>query len=130
MTVGFEPTPFRTRTLIWRLRPTRPCHPGGNTFYSCVFILRFTCSSRDLFENGCYLIWVSNHLDGYQTSFWVIMEKSPKKPTKEDQVTFCNTMGRLLEMAPNNRQFSGWCICIYVYIEFWFWNFQRTNSDI
>ena len=22
--VGFEPTPFRTRTLIWRLRPTRP----------------------------------------------------------------------------------------------------------
>ncbi len=25
LTVGFEPTPFRTRTLIWRLRPTRPC---------------------------------------------------------------------------------------------------------
>ena len=24
LTVGFEPTPFRTRTLIWRLRPTRP----------------------------------------------------------------------------------------------------------
>ncbi|KAK7349575.1 hypothetical protein VNO77_07042 [Canavalia gladiata] len=22
--VRFEPTPFRTRTLIWRLRPTRP----------------------------------------------------------------------------------------------------------
>ena len=22
--MGFEPTPFRTRTLIWRLRPTRP----------------------------------------------------------------------------------------------------------
>ncbi|KEH23090.1 hypothetical protein MTR_7g066320 [Medicago truncatula] len=22
--VGFEPTPYRTRTLIWRLRPTRP----------------------------------------------------------------------------------------------------------
>ena len=25
--VGFEPTPFRTRTLIWRLRPTRPSQP-------------------------------------------------------------------------------------------------------
>ena len=22
--VGFEPTPFRTKTLIWPLRPTRP----------------------------------------------------------------------------------------------------------
>jgi hypothetical protein len=26
--VGFEPTPFRTRTLIWRLRPTRPSRHG------------------------------------------------------------------------------------------------------
>ena len=26
--VGFEPTPFRTRTLIWRLRPTRPSQPS------------------------------------------------------------------------------------------------------
>ena len=27
--VGFEPTPFRTRTLIWRLRPTRPSQPDA-----------------------------------------------------------------------------------------------------
>ena len=26
--VGFEATPFRTRTLIWRLRPTRPSQPS------------------------------------------------------------------------------------------------------
>ena len=25
--VRFKPTPFRTRTLIWRLRPTRPSPP-------------------------------------------------------------------------------------------------------
>ena len=32
--VGFEPTPFRTRTLIWRLRPTRPSQPLVLCFYN------------------------------------------------------------------------------------------------
>jgi hypothetical protein len=31
--VGFEPTPFRTRTLIWRLRPTRPSQRLVNSFF-------------------------------------------------------------------------------------------------
>ena len=26
--VGFEPTPFLNRTLIWHLRPTRPSQPS------------------------------------------------------------------------------------------------------
>ena len=31
--VGFEPTPFRTRTLIWRLRPTRPSQLDGRRLH-------------------------------------------------------------------------------------------------
>ena len=38
MRVGFEPTPFRTRTLIWRLRPTRPSHQMCLRFYYFIHI--------------------------------------------------------------------------------------------
>jgi hypothetical protein len=43
--VGFEPTPFRTRTLIWRLRPTRPSQPVGlsGTCMSMSESARATC---------------------------------------------------------------------------------------
>ena len=37
--VGFEPTPFRTRTLIWRLRPTRPSQLNVCTAEELSFIL-------------------------------------------------------------------------------------------
>jgi hypothetical protein len=74
---------------------------------------------------GYQTIWT-----GIKLAFGVLMEKSLNTPTKKDQGTFCHTLGRLLEMAPNNQQISGWCVCIYVCIEIWFSNFQRTNSDI
>ena len=33
MRVVFEPTPFRTKTLIWHVRPTQPSHLLGSEFY-------------------------------------------------------------------------------------------------
>ena len=33
MRVGFEPTPFQTKSLIWRLRPTRGSHLVCSNFY-------------------------------------------------------------------------------------------------
>ncbi|ESR41268.1 hypothetical protein CICLE_v10027220mg [Citrus x clementina] len=44
--VGFEPTPFRTRTLIWRLRPTRPSQHFMSWLlaWHCCF-LRQSCKS-------------------------------------------------------------------------------------
>jgi hypothetical protein len=36
--VGFEPTPFRTRTLIWRLRPTRPSRHVDRVSHIIIFV--------------------------------------------------------------------------------------------
>ena len=36
--VGFEPTPFRTRTLIWRLRPTRPSQLDARSIFTRVYV--------------------------------------------------------------------------------------------
>ena len=43
--VGFEPTPFRTRTLIWRLRPTRPSRHMEIIVIYIIFIYTNTTST-------------------------------------------------------------------------------------
>ena len=56
--MGFEPTPFRTRTLIWRLRPTRPSQhlmlsfPKVTSNYYVRNMLRVQSSTMPYFCSG------------------------------------------------------------------------------
>ena len=55
--VGFEPTPFRTRTLIWRLRPTRPSQLVDD---SCDVLLTQQMSGVfGIIQNWCYFFFFS-----------------------------------------------------------------------
>ena len=51
--VGFEPTPFRTRTLIWRLRPTRPSQLLGFRIETILFNVKHILFSGKQIKLRC-----------------------------------------------------------------------------
>ena len=72
--VGFEPTPFRTRTLIWRLRPSRPSQ-HMNTLQRTSYLYLYNYPLSNQTKHPRFTSLNLNFINNYRPNKFIIYKK-------------------------------------------------------